>query len=335
MLYQSGLKSYKKKTSYKPYIFIALLLILSGTGFFFRQGIKNLFAGDRKILLEKERKNIQQQIRSGALEETSVKNFQNAAKDYVHANPSDELGYFYIALGNYNSFLLNGFSFDSGTLIKLAYSGFNDFLKEDESYLPILEEMYRNALRAKAIDPSMNENPDNEVMIAFGETVKQHLSRKSLTQLLNSIPYDKISAEFKTTYIWISILGASLSGDTDFLKRNLASPESSQSILLTEREANFLTGLSEFRAGQYVSSLNLIRKVRNENEDFITTGSWILEAKIFRLQNLHPKSIAILEELYPKSEDRREEIVKLAKEIIEEKPTLKTKLNLELTTTDQ
>lgn len=239
MLYQSGLKSYKKKTSYKPYIFIALLLILSGTGFFFRQGIKNLFAGDRKILLEKERKNIQQQIRSGALEETSVKNFQNAAKDYIHANPSDELGYFYIALGNYNSFLLNGFSFDSGTLIKLAYSGFNDFLKEDESYLPILEEMYRNALRAKAIDPSMNENPDNEVMIAFGETVKQHLSRKSLTQLLNSIPYDKISAEFKTTYIWISILGASLSGDTDFLKRNLASPESSQSILLTEREANF------------------------------------------------------------------------------------------------
>lgn len=75
MLYQSGLKSYKKKTSYKPYIFIALLLILSGTGFFFRQGIKNLFAGDRKILLEKERKNIQQQIRSGALEETSVKKF--------------------------------------------------------------------------------------------------------------------------------------------------------------------------------------------------------------------------------------------------------------------
>lgn len=109
MLYQSGLKSYKKKTSYKPYIFIALLLILSGTGFFFRQGIKNLFAGDRKILLEKERKNIQQQIRSGALEETSVKNFQNAAKDYVHANPSDELGYFYIALGNYNSFYSTDF----------------------------------------------------------------------------------------------------------------------------------------------------------------------------------------------------------------------------------
>lgn len=34
MLYQSGLKSYKKKTSYKPYIFIALMLILGGTGFF-------------------------------------------------------------------------------------------------------------------------------------------------------------------------------------------------------------------------------------------------------------------------------------------------------------
>ncbi|MBE8401506.1 hypothetical protein [Leptospira borgpetersenii] len=329
MLYQSGLKSYKKKTSYKPYILVALMLILGGTGFFFQQSIKNLFAGDRKILLEKERKNIQQQIYSGTLEEGSVKNFQNAAKDYVHSNPLDELGYFYIALGNYNSFLLNGFSFDSGTLVKLAYSGFNDFLQEDESYLPILEEMYRNALRAKAIDPSIGENPDNEVMIAFGETVKQHLSKKSLTHLLNSIPYDKISPEFKISYTWIAILGASLSGDTEFLKRNLASPESSGSILLTEREALFLTGLSEFRAGQYVSSLNFIRKVRNENEDFITIGSWILEAKIFRLQNLHAKSIAILEELYPKMEERREEIIRLAKEIVDEKPTLKTKLDLE------
>lgn len=260
-----------------------------------------------------------------------MKNFQNAAKDYVHANPSDELGYFYIALGNYNSFLLNGFSFDSGTLVKLAYSGFNDFLKEDESYLPILEEMYRNALRAKAIDPAIGENPDNEVMIAFGETVKQHLSKKSLTHLLNSIPYDKISPEFKISYTWIAILGASLSGDTEFLKRNLASPESSGSILLTEREALFLIGLSEFRAGQYVSSLNFIRKVRNENEDFITIGSWILEAKIFRLQNLHAKSIAILEELYPKVEERREDIIRLVKEIIDEKPTLKTKLDLEST----
>ncbi|EMF82046.1 hypothetical protein LEP1GSC188_0713 [Leptospira weilii serovar Topaz str. LT2116] len=331
MLYQSGLKSYKKKTSYKPYILVALMLILGGTGFFFQQSIKNLFAGDRKILLEKERKNIQQQIHSGTLEEGSVKNFQNAAKDYVHANPSDELGYFYIALGNYNSFLLNGFSFDSGTLVKLAYSGFNDFLKEDESYLPILEEMYRNALRAKAIDPAIGENPDNEVMIAFGETVKQHLSKKSLTHLLNSIPYDKISPEFKISYTWIAILGASLSGDTEFLKRNLASPESSGSILLTEREALFLIGLSEFRAGQYVSSLNFIRKVRNENEDFITIGSWILEAKIFRLQNLHAKSIAILEELYPKVEERREEIIRLVKEIIDEKPTLKMKLDLEST----
>ncbi|MBW0433710.1 hypothetical protein HGB47_08785 [Leptospira yasudae] len=330
MLYQSGLKSYKKKTSYKPYIFSALLLLLGGAGFFFRQDIKNLFAGDRKILLEKERKNVQQQIHSGNLEEGSVKNFQSAAKDYVGANPTDELGYFYNALGNYYSFLLNGFSFDSGTLVKLAYSGFNDFLKEDGSYLPILEEMYRNALRAKAIDPAIAENPDNETMIAFGETIKQHLSRKSLTALLNSIAYDKISPEFKIGYTWIAILGASLSGDTEFLKRNLASPESSSSILLTDREAHFLTGLSEFRAGQYVSSLNYIRKVRNENEDFITTGSWILEAKIFRLQNLHPKSIAILEELYPKAEDRREEIIKLAREIIEEKPTLKTKLNLEL-----
>lgn len=331
MLYQSGLKSYKKKTSYKHYILVALMLILGGTGFFFQQSIKNLFAGDRKILLEKERKNIQQQIHSGTLEEGSVKNFQNAAKDYVHANPSDELGYFYIALGNYNSFLLNGFSFDSGTLVKLAYSGFNDFLKEDESYLPILEEMYRNALRAKAIDPAIGENPDNEVMIAFGETVKQHLSKKSLTHLLNSIPYDKISPEFKISYTWIAILGASLSGDTEFLKRNLASPESSGSILLTEREALFLIGLSEFRAGQYVSSLNFIRKVRNENEDFITIGSWILEAKIFRLQNLHAKSIAILEELYPKVEERREEIIRLVKEIIDEKPTLKMKLDLEST----
>ncbi|MDI7173599.1 hypothetical protein [Leptospira santarosai] len=331
MLYQSGLKSYKKKTSYKPYIFIALMLILGGTGFFFQQSIKNLFAGDRKILLEKERKNIQQQIRSGTLEEGSVKNFQNAAKDYVHANPSDELGYFYIALGNYNLFLLNGFSFDSGTLVKLAYSGFNDFLKEDGSYLPILEEMYRNALRAKAIDPSIGENPDNEVMIAFGETVKQHLSKRALTHLLNSIPYDKIGPEFKIGYTWIAILGASLSGDTEFLKRNLASPESSGSILLTEREALFLTGLSEFRAGQYVSSLNLIRRVRNENEDFITIGSWILEAKIFRLQNLHSKSIAILEDLYPKVENRREEIIRLVKEIIDEKPTLTTKLDLKST----
>lgn len=34
MLYQSGLKSYKKKTSYKPYILVALMLILGGTGFF-------------------------------------------------------------------------------------------------------------------------------------------------------------------------------------------------------------------------------------------------------------------------------------------------------------
>ncbi|PKA03171.1 hypothetical protein, partial [Leptospira ellisii] len=241
MLYQSGLKSYKKKTSYKPYFLAALLLLAGATGFFFRQDIKNLFAGDRKILLEKERKSIQQQISAGTLEEGSVKNFQGAAKDYTTANPTDELGYFYIALGNYYSFLLNGFSFDSGTLVKLAYSGFNDFIREDGSYLPILEEMYRNSLRARALEPSLSENPDNTFLIAFGETVKQHLSRKSLTALLNSIAYDKLAPEFKTGYTWVSLLGGSLSGDTEFLKRNLSSPESSGAILITEREAHFLT----------------------------------------------------------------------------------------------
>ncbi|TGK31842.1 hypothetical protein EHQ12_16240 [Leptospira gomenensis] len=329
MLYQSGLKSYKKKTSYKPYVFAALLLVAVATGFFFRQDIKNLFAGDRKILLEKERKSIQQQIAAGTLEEGSVKGFQSAAKDYATANPTDEFGYFYIALGNYYSFLLNGFSFDSGTLGKLAYSGFNDFIREDGSYLPILDEMYRNALRARALEPSLSENQDNTFLIAFGETVKQHLSRKSLTNLLNSISYDKLAPEFKTGYTWVSLLGGALSGDTEFLKRNLASPESGGTILITEREAHFLTALSEFRANQYVSSLVFLRKARNENEDFITTSAWILEAKIFRLQNLHPKALSILEDLYPKTEDRKEEILRLAREIVAEKPNLKTKLNLE------
>ncbi|EMP05048.1 hypothetical protein LEP1GSC124_1088 [Leptospira interrogans serovar Pyrogenes str. 200701872] len=55
-MYQSGLKSYKKKTSYKPYIFIALLLILSGTGFFFAKGLKIYLQVIEKFFSKKKEK---------------------------------------------------------------------------------------------------------------------------------------------------------------------------------------------------------------------------------------------------------------------------------------
>ncbi|EQA36404.1 hypothetical protein LEP1GSC047_3142 [Leptospira inadai serovar Lyme str. 10] len=329
MLYQPRHRSYKKKANYRPLVFFLLVLALAGTAFFFRQDIRNLFAGDRRLLLEKERKILQDGILKAEPKENEIKEFRSLAKEFASSNPKDGISYHYLALSGYYEFLLLGFRFDSGTLSKIAYTGFDQFLSEDASYLPLVEDSYRNALRAQAIDPEFKESTDNRYLIAFGEAVRQKLSRVALNKLLVSIEASKLSPELRIGYAWTCLLGSSLSGNTEFLKATLTQPEVSGPLLLSAREADFLTALSEFRAGQYVSSLALLRKVRNTNEDFLTGSSKILEARIFYYQNLPPKALALLEEYYPTAGDRKEEVLNLAKEILGKNPTLKSNLPIE------
>ncbi|EPG73618.1 hypothetical protein LEP1GSC058_2402 [Leptospira fainei serovar Hurstbridge str. BUT 6] len=329
MLYQPRHRSYKKKANYKPLVFFLLILALAGTAFFFRQDIRNLFAGDRRLLLEKERKILQDGILKAEPKENEIKEFRSLSKDFASTNPKDGISYHYLALSGYYEFLLLGFRFDSGTLSKIAYTGFDQFLSEDASYLPLVEDSYRNALRAQAIDTEFKESTDNRYLIAFGEAVRQKLSRAALNKLLVSIDPTKLSPELRIGYAWTCLLGSSLSGNTEFLRTTLTQPEVSGPLLLSAREADFLTALSEFRAGQYVSSLALLRKVRNANEDFLTGSSKILEARIFYYQNLPPKALALLEEYYPTAGDRKEEVLNLAKEILGKNPTLKTNLPIE------
>ncbi|TGK12475.1 hypothetical protein EHO60_09575 [Leptospira fletcheri] len=329
MLYQARHRSYKKKTDYKPLVFFLLAIVLGGIAFFFRQDIRNVFAGDRRLLLEKERKILQNGILKSDPKENEIKEFRSLAKDFASANPKDGISYHYLALSSYYEFLLLGFRFDSGTLTKIAYTGFDEFLSEDSSYLPLIEDSYRNALRAEAVDPEFAEHTDNRYLISFGEAIRQKLSRSALNRLLISIDPQKLSPELKIGYAWVCLLGSSLSGNTDFLKSTLSREEGSGALLLSHREADFLTALSEFRAGQYVSSLSSLRRVRNENVDFLTGSSRILEAKIFYYQNLPPRALSLLEEYYPTAGDRREEILKLAREIVAKHPNLKTKLPLE------
>ncbi|PJZ69577.1 hypothetical protein CH373_08660 [Leptospira perolatii] len=329
MLYQSSHRSYKKKTNYKPLVFFLLTLALAGTGFFFRQEIKNLFAGDRRILLEKQRKILQDGILKGELREDDVKEFRSVAKDFANTNKVDGISYHYLALASYYEFLLMGFRFDTNTLSQIAYSGFDKFLSEDASYVPLVEDSYRNALRAQAIDPEYLESTDNRYLIIFGEALRQKLSRSALSKLLVSVDSGKLSPELKIGYAWTCLLGSSLSGNTDFLKKTLSNSEISGPLLINPRESDFLVALSEFRASQFVSSLSYLRKVMNVNEDFLTASSRILEARIFFLQNIPLKGMAILEELYPKSGDRKEEVLSLAKEILAKHSNLKTKLPID------
>ncbi|TGK00125.1 hypothetical protein EHQ53_04730 [Leptospira langatensis] len=329
MLYQANHRSYRKKANYKPLVFFLILLALGGIAFFFRQDIKNLFAGDRRLLLEKERKILQEGIVKGEPKEGEIKDFKSVSKEFVTSNPKEGISYHYSALSGYYEFLLLGFRFDSGTLSKIAYTGFEEFLAQDSSYLPLVEDSYRQALRAQAVDPEFMESTDNRYLIAFGEAIRQKLSRAALNKLLVSIDPEKLSPELKAGYAWTCLAGSALSGNADFLKKTLARPEISGPLLLSGRESDFLIALSEFRAGQYVSSLNFLRRVKNTNEDFLTGSSKILEAKIFFYQNLSPKAIALLEEYYPISADRKEEVLKLAREILAKNPTLKTKLPIE------
>ncbi|TGK04886.1 hypothetical protein EHO59_08505 [Leptospira semungkisensis] len=329
MLYQANHRSYRKKANYKPLVFFLIFLALGGIAFFFRQDIKNLFAGDRRILLEKERKILQEGIVKGDPKEGEIKDFKSVAKEFASTNPKEGISYHYSALSGYYEFLLLGFRFDSATLSKIAYTGFEEFLAQDSSYLPLVEDSYRQALRAQAVDPEFAESTDNRYLIAFGEAIRQKLSRSALNKLLVSIDPEKLSPELKAGYAWTCLAGSTLSGNTDFLKKTLARPEISGPLLLSGRESDFLIALSEFRAGQYVSSLNFLRRVKNANEDFLTGSSKILEAKIFFYQNLSPKAIALLEEYYPISADRKEEVLKLAREILAKNPILKTKLPIE------
>ncbi len=329
MLYQANHRSYRKKTNYKPLVFFLLTLVLAGIAFFFRQDIKNLFAGDRRLLLEKERKILQDGIVKGEPKEGEIKEFRSVAKDFVTTNPKEGISYHYSALSGYYEFLLLGFRFDSATLSKIAYTGFDEFLEQDASYLSVVEDSYRQALRAQAVDPEFAESTDNRYLIAFGEAIRQKLSRSALNKLLVSIEPEKLSPELKSGYAWTCLVGSALSGNTEFLRKILAQSDVSGSLLLSARESDFLMALSEFRAGQYVSALGYIRKVRNTNEDFLTGSSKILEAKIFYYQNLAPKALAQLEEYYPTAGDRKEEVLKLAKEIIGKNSLLKTKLPIE------
>ncbi|MFB5652560.1 hypothetical protein ACE5IS_18105 [Leptospira wolffii] len=329
MLYQAHHRSYRKKANYKPLIFFLLALALGGIAFFFRQDIKNLFAGDRRLLLEKERKILQDGLVKGEPKEGEIKEFRSVAKDFLSSNPKEGISYHYSALSGYYEFLLLGFRFDSVTLSKIAYTGFEEFLEQDASYVSVVEESYRQALRAQAVDPEFAESTDNRYLIAFGEAIRQKLSRSALNKLLVSIDPEKLSPELKAGYAWTCLVGSALSGNTEFLRKILSQTEISGSLLLSARESDFLLALSEFRAGQYVSSLAFLRRVKNTNEDFLTGSSRILEAKIFFYQNLSPKAIALLEEYYPNSGDRKEELLQLAREIIAKNPTLKTKLPIE------
>ncbi|MCX7998138.1 MAG: hypothetical protein N3A69_04185, partial [Leptospiraceae bacterium] len=165
------------------------------------------------------------------------------------------------------------------------------------------------------------EEHANLLLILLYETLSERVSPSYILKRFISIDYERLTPDLYRAYIWLGLVNSVNSGDLDELKIVLEKNKALQrefQILINEREAKFLFGITLYKANEFVKALENLREVRGDL-DFLTIEAMKLEAKIFYEQNLVEKAVSILNDLDKQLFSKDESVKKLLAQFTKKK----------------
>jgi hypothetical protein len=332
MMNHSRYEPHRKKKSKSNWILLLFFLGIVCLGYIYRRDIYFLFARDQSVRAEKAKEKSIELWKTGNLKEQDITDFQSLTQTYAEKDPLDPVAFHLIARSLYWNLVRLGIIFDSSSLIINLGSNFSDFVGRTQLAEETLDQIFWHARQAEALASSpFLDFENNRALLFLAETHRQVKKPITLTKEYGDLDTEKLSAEFQAMFIWLLTFNMMQAGDANGLEKIIETtkqPNYKGEIKFSPREENFLKGMGKYYKKDYVGSLALLRSTKTENPDRITETSTITEATIFHMQNLTQKGIDLLELHYEKSGKRNPEIINIIREMVKERPTTKTKLDI-------
>lgn len=307
------------------------MVLIIGIGFALfskKKEIQFLFAGNISQKYTKLEKKIISGMVSGKIEKEFIGDFQEISLAFFNSEPTNPSAHHGLAKAAYYELVTTNFSFDVDKLLHFVTNS-NSSSTSLTEVKPILDKIYRNALRAKVFRNEFPEMDSNQLLISLCETLEGRKRPALILEQLIQIKYENISPELKPIFLWLNFITTVNSGDLDALEAIFEMNkklESGLNIKIKKREFGFLMGIANYNQKEYVQALQYFRESRIQKMDFLTIESIKFEASIFHIQNLHEKAISLLENLYTTLNTEDETIKEKIRLILLTKPGLRSKL---------
>ncbi len=332
MVIYSRYEPHRKKKSKSNWFFLIFLLGIITLGYFYRRDIYFLFARDQSIRAEKSKDKIIELWKTQNLREQDILDFQSVAETYLEKDPIDPVASHLIGRSLFWNLVRLGIVFDSSSLVLNLGSNFSDFIGRTQLSEETMDQIFWKVRQAEALSTSPFQDWDNNRALLFlTETHRQVKKPITLTKDYSDIDSEKLSPEFQSMYIWLMTFNMMQAGDAIGLEKIIETTKQANykgEIKFSPREENFLRGMGKYYKKDYVASLSLLRSAKTENPDKITETAICTEATIFHMQNLTQKGIDLLEAYYEKTGKKNLEIIALVRQMVKERPTSKTKLEI-------
>lgn len=275
----------------------------------------------------KAEKKIQEQFFAKKITKEVLAEYITTSSNLLQSEPALPRASHSIAKGYYYYLLLSGFQFNIKNLFGfIAEDGDNASFFEEK--YDILEGMYRNAVRAEALADEYPEQYSNRLFILLYEILEGRRGASFILEDLKKIDYERISPEVRQIYTWLNFISSVNSGNLSELSSIYEMNKNAGQeggIEITDRELNFLKGITAYKSKDYIQALEFLRETYGEL-DFITIEATKTEAMIFFYQNLHEKAITLLEQLYVDLHGNDSTIKPKLQKIVSSKNGLKSKI---------
>ena len=317
--------SSKRKSPFNwGFLILLVLIFLTLTGVIFKwKQISFYFSGNSKLKISRIEEKIFESMKKNKIPSNLISEYKSMSNLYIKAAPTDASANFYLAKSFYYE-LFNEIRLENSDIIKLntyaAELSILTTLKAKDNF----ENMYKTALRANAFNDNFTETEQNKILIYFYEVFSLKKNKIDLLKDLNQLDHTKLPVDLKKIFLALNFIAIPLSGNSELFEKILLINDV---YIFNENEIAFLKAVTLYSNKDYLKALELFRISKSELNP-LSIEATIYEADIFYKQNLHEKSISILENLYTETGSSNEKILSHVREIIASKPGLKTKLEL-------
>lgn len=329
MAYLPRHEVHKKKKSRSPIYWVLFFVAIGALVYSQEKKIRLLLAGDLRQKIEKQKEKIQSSLEKNELTEVLTRDFHSYTSDFLEKEPLDPMAHYFRAEAFYYDLLMSGIRFDSFSLTKNINHPLREFFGDNEKVDEELSRIYENARRAQVMDKNFPAKESNRFFLFLGEVARERKKPGAIHTEYGDIDLNSLDKGFYHAYIWILFYNTVRVGDVkklDSLLEKNKEENAKGKLLFTDRETDFLQGVTSFHARDYVPALNSLRRAKTENPDAITVHSTLTEARIFYLQNLPQKGIDLLTKAYKDGKNQEKLYLKQLKNWAGKRPDLEIQL---------
>ena len=314
------------------FLLIIILLTIAVFTFLYRKDISRLFYSNRLAKISKLDEEITQKNLSNQVNIQIFNKYTNMTLSFVESNPTNPTAYYLMAKSFYYKAIYEGMKFDVTNLVMFLSNNSIKIFQDNPKLADYLENMYQNAMKARAFNPDFEYGFTNDFMIYLYQVLKNQRDASYIDKEIIKIKYINLGPDFVSLYIWVGILNSARAGNFDSLEKFLQINEKVKpefKLTLNSREVSFLKGYITFYLNDYITALNYFRESK-ANMDLITIEAIKKEAEIFYMQNLPKKSVKVLESLYMETGETDKQILLKIHFIQQNRPGVSTVLQKEI-----